>query len=116
MRLPQRQNVNIPEDKIRKYLLSSIHPFGRHKAFFFKNMGFNSEHWETIVSAIRDHAQHSEVARVDATEFGTRYVVEGQLQTPNGRNPVVRVVWFVEKGDTQPRLVTAYPMGGGIHD
>ena len=65
-------------------------------------MGFSSESWETMVFALQDHAQQSDVVRVDDTEFGIRYIVEGQLRTPNGRNPIVRVVWFVEKGDNHP--------------
>ena len=48
------------------------------------------------------------------TEFGTRYTIEGMLRTPDGRRPLVRVVWFVDKGDNRPRLVTAYPVGGSI--
>jgi hypothetical protein len=79
MRLPNRQNVIIPEAKIRRYLLSSTHPYGRHKAAFFKSMGFSFESWETMVLAIRDHPQQSDVVRVDDTGFGTRHILEGQL-------------------------------------
>ncbi len=43
------------------------------------------------------------------TAFGTRYVVEGILHTPDGRTPTVCVVWFVDNGDGVPRLVTAFP-------
>lgn len=113
MGLPNWQNAIIPEAKIRRYLLSSTHPYGRHKATFFKSMGFSSESWEIMVSAIQEHARKSDVVRVDDTEFGTRYIVEGQIRTPNNREPIVRIVWFVEKGDNHPRLVTAYPLGGG---
>jgi hypothetical protein len=114
MKLPNRQKAVIPEAKIREYLLSTSHPYGRHKAAFFKRFGFSAESSGVLVSALREHAERYDVVRVDETEFGTRYIVEGQLRTPDGRAPTVRVVWFVERGDNRPRLVTAYPLGGGI--
>jgi len=64
-----------------------------------------------MASAIREHAERCELVRIVETEYGTRYVVEGELKTPDGRNPVVRIVWFVEKGKSFPHLVTAYPLG-----
>lgn len=114
MRLPNRQRAVVPEAKVRGYLLSTSHPYGRHKAAFFERFGFNSESWEVMASALRAHAEQCDVAQVDDTEFGTRYVVEGQLRTPDNRGPIVRVVWFIEKGDNRPRLVTAYPRGGDM--
>lgn len=114
MKLPNRQKVFIPEAKIREYLLSPSHPYGRHKAAFFKRFGFSAESPGVLASALRAHAEQCDVMRVDETEFGTRYIVEGQLRTPDGRAPTVRVVWFIEKGENRPRLVTVYPVGGGI--
>jgi hypothetical protein len=58
------------------------------------------------------HAEVHEVARVEDSPFGKRYVVEGSVVTPDGRNPLVRAVWFVEVGDDRPQLVTVYPLRG----
>ncbi|MEW6638092.1 MAG: DUF6883 domain-containing protein [Actinomycetota bacterium] len=33
------------------------------------------------------------------------------MRSPDGRDPVIRTVWLVEKGRSHPRLVTAYPGG-----
>jgi hypothetical protein len=114
MKLPNRHKAVIPEAKIREYLLSTSHPYGRHKAAFFQRFGFSAESSGVLTSALRAHAEQCDVVRVDDTEFGTRYIVEGQLITPDGRAPTVRVVWFIEKGGNRPRLVTVYPAGGGI--
>jgi len=67
-----------------------------------------------MASALQAHAEQYEVVRVEDTEFGSRYIVEGPLRAPDGRAPTVRVVWFIEKGDDRPRLVTVYPLGGGM--
>jgi len=56
------------------------------------------------------HAAENEVVKAEQTPFGTRYVVEGPLYTPDGGSVKVRVVWFVEHAETIPRLVTAYPL------
>lgn len=114
MRLPNQQKAIIPETKIREYLLSTSHPYGRYKAAFFKRFGFRTKYWELMASALRVHAEQYEVVRVEDTEFGSRFIVEGPLRAPDGRAPIVRVVWFIEKGDDRPRLVTVYPLAGGI--
>ena len=67
-----------------------------------------------MASGLRLHAEQQEVVRVEDTEFGSRYTVEGRLRAPYGRAPTVRVVWFIEKGDDCPRLVTVYPLEGSM--
>jgi hypothetical protein len=50
--------------------------------------------------------------RVESTHtVGTikSYTIRGLLDTPDERNPTIVVVWFIEKGEDVPRLVTAYP-------
>lgn len=41
---------------------------------------------------------------------GITYVVEGGIKTPSGRQPRVRSVWLVEKGELAPRFIAAYPL------
>lgn len=64
-----------------------------------------------LAEAIKRHASMNEVLRVEASPFGTRYVVEGPLMTPDGRNPLARSIWFIEVGGDAPLLVTVYPVG-----
>ena len=42
---------------------------------------------------------------------GTKYLVDGAIQTPVGERPVVRSIWIIDRGGQSPRLVTAYPQG-----
>jgi hypothetical protein len=110
VKLPNVERAEITEEKITGYLLSVTHRDGRHKAAFFMSYGFAAQNWEVLAKALRQHAAENKLAKTEQTPFGTRYVVEGPLQTPNGRTPLVRVVWFVERGQTVPRLATAYPL------
>lgn len=109
MNLPGLENALVPHEKVEGYLLSLTHAVGRHKARFFSHFGFLAARWEILAEALVRHAAANEVKKADDTEFGTRYTVDGPMEAPDGRRPFVRVVWFVERGETVPRLVTAYP-------
>jgi hypothetical protein len=109
MMLPEFASAVVPEQKIVAYLLSFSHPDGRGKARFFSRFGFHADQWQTFAEALKQHVATHEVAAMEVTPFGTRYVIEGVLATPDGRNPSVRTVWFIVTGETIPHFVTAYP-------
>ena len=110
MRLPQIESVFVPPEKVVDYLLSATHPHGRHKAKFFTALGFLPENWETLADALRRHAAEHDVVKIEATNFGMRFVVECIINTPDGRFPCLRTVWFVDEGEETPRFVTAHPL------
>jgi len=114
LKLPNYENAVISETKITGYLLSTKHRDGRSKAEFFTRLGFSSGAWEELVKALLHHAAENEVAKIEDSPFGTRYIIEGVLSTPDRRGAVVRSVWFIETGEQIPRFVTAYPLQGRI--
>ena len=116
MKLPNLEAAAVPEEKITAYLLSTTHRDGRHKAAFFLGFGFAAAAWQTLAAALLKHAAEHEVARAETTPFGTRYVVEGTIETPRGRTPRIRSVWFLETIQGTPRIVTAYPLEGEDND
>lgn len=109
MKLPNADQAHVDRWKITEYLLSATHPDGASKAKFFLRFGFHLENWEILGVALRKHAVKCAVVKTVESAFGTRYTVEGALETPDGRNPRLRTVWLVEKGSAVPRLITAYP-------
>lgn len=110
MKLPNGPSAVIPREKVRDYLLCATHPHGRSKAAFFTRFGFSAGSWDVLAMALLRHAADHVVAKTEASPFGTRYVVEGILTTPDARTPEVRSVWFIETGEQIPRFVTAYPV------
>ncbi len=112
MKLPNYENALISREKIADYLLSQAHDDGRHKAEFFMHFGFAPESWEALSDALLQNIADREVVRIEASPFGTRYVVEGIIKTPVGRTPLLRSVWFIRNMEETPRLVTAYPLSG----
>ena len=111
MKLPGRHKLRITRAKMANYLLSPTHPSGRYKAVFFQRFGFSLARTDELAEALRSHGAICEVAKVKNSPFGVRYILEGELATPDGRNPVVRSVWFIERGEYAPKLVTVYPVG-----
>src|SRR5688500_15183073 len=93
MLAPNAHLAEVPPSKILDYLLSTEHRTGRGKARFFHAMGFRREDWKTLAEALKQHVVEHHVAGTTASNFGTRYRVEGGLQTPIGKAPQVRSVW-----------------------
>ena len=116
MKLPNVEAAVVSDDKMTGYLLSPTHRDGRHKAAFFLGFGFTGDAGQTLAAALLKHAAEHEVAKVENTPFGTRYVVEGTIETPYGRTPSIRSVWFLETSQVVPRFVTAYPLKGADDD
>ena len=110
MKLPHAERLRVDREKIIGYLLSAVHPEGGGKAEFFARFGFRIEDWEVLAAALRNHGLRHPVVKTVESSYGTRYAVEGELESPDGRNPRVRSIWIVEKGSVVPRLITALPI------
>jgi hypothetical protein len=72
--------------------------------------GFNLENWQVLSMALKNQAAANEVASTVESVYGIRYAVDGKLETPDKRNPMVRTVWIIGKGDIEPRLITVHPV------
>jgi hypothetical protein len=109
MKMPNNEQAFVADNKIDDYLLSDIHIDGKHKAAFFKRFGFDSFEQETFKKSLLDHAKTREVVTTTEDGYGTKYVLECELKTPDERNPCVKSVWIIVNEESDPRLVTAYP-------
>ena len=114
--LAQAEFAVVDKRKITEYLLSFNHPSGRDKAVFFHSFGFHLQAWKELSAALVGHAKENKIWAKKKSSFGVKYMIDGPLQTPDGRNPSVLAIWFVETGENKPRFVTAYPLKGGTND
>lgn len=64
---------------------------------------------EELERSLRELALRGEVIETIRTRHGTKHVVEGIVETPDGRRARLRSVWIAPLGDPRPRFVTAYP-------
>jgi hypothetical protein len=109
-RLPNANLASIPESKIVDYLLSDKHRVGKSKAAFFKSFGFSHERWQELKDALCQHVLKNSLAQMEQTLYGMRYIVDGDLQAPDGSSPRIRSVWFVHTGEIVPKFITAHPL------
>ena len=110
MTVPGVEIAVVEERKVLDYLLAGGHPEGASKAAFFQALGFRRAEWQALVEALQDHARRHQVADIERSPYGTKYIVDGPIRSPDGRAPMVRTVWIVDSGVEIPRLVTAYPL------
>ena len=108
MKVPNAELAVIDGRKLRNYLLSSSHPVGRYKARFFQGLGFNPEDEEHLATGLRA-VLANDVSRTIAIEYGTKYVVPGQLEATSGARASIVTIWIILTGENVPRFVTAYP-------
>ena len=108
--LPGAANAVLPDHKITGYLLEPSHsPEAAAKAQFFNRFGFAQANWQALKQALLDHVRTNHVVSTRSNGFGDNHVVRGVLASPDGRNPDVDAVWFIDANDPTPRFATAYP-------
>lgn len=107
--LPHRDKAYIPPRKVSAYLLSETHAVGKSKAKFFRRLGYNETTSEDLIQRLIGIAQTEPVIEIKLSPYGTKYVIDGTLQTPRGIVVKIRTVWIIETGDNVPRFVTAHP-------
>ena len=111
MKLPNAHLAVVEQGKVVAYLLNPAHPDNGGKAAFFAMLGFDRGDWPRFAAALRRLAVTGEVAKAMESLHGTKYVVDGRIETPTGGSPMVRSVWIVDREFEAARLITAYPRG-----
>jgi hypothetical protein len=95
---------------LTEYLLSERHAIGKAKAKYFRSLGYNDANIDQLQRDLIMIVKSHEITHKVETPFGLKYIVEGQLETPNGPIAQVITVWVVEPIDNRPRFITAYPI------
>ena len=108
-RVPNADRAFIDPRKITHYLLAPNHERGSVKAEFFRRFGFSIADWPRLPEAFSDHLRANNYVSSRAHGSGHAYRVTGRLNTPDGRNPGVVVIWLIRFGESHPRLITAFP-------
>lgn len=110
MKLPNLKNVIISREKLIDYVLSETHATGKFKARFFRKLGFDETNVPLFEKTLRKIAKSQEVADIISSEYGTKYIIDGEIDTPRGKTTRIRTIWIIEKGQISPRFVTVYPV------
>jgi hypothetical protein len=106
--LPNIERAVIPEEKLRDYLLAPTFLVGRHKAAFFRALGYTQENWKAFESDLRGFLRE-EAREKENTKYGTKYEIQGQISGPTGRSARIITAWIVLREEDFPRFITAHP-------
>jgi hypothetical protein len=106
MNLPNADRAYIVREKVI-YLLTT--QAKNDKSGYFKAFGFSRENWETLHAALLVQAEQGIVAKYTKEFDYEKYEVVGALPTPDGRNPTIKSVWYIDGGRDYPRFITANP-------
>jgi hypothetical protein len=101
--------AQVDDRKILDYLLATEHPVGGGKAAFFAAVGYRRDDWTRLRDDLLGLPVRGEVVSKSETRFGQKFVVDGVVQSPNGRMIGLRTVWITDGPGEPPRFVTAYP-------
>jgi hypothetical protein len=74
--------------------------------------GYDPEEPELLERDLKGVGRVGRVRSTEATEWGTKYLVVGSIQAPDGKPLELATVWMVQ-GREVPVLITAYPWRGG---
>ena len=107
--IPNIDAAIIDEAKIKDYLLNLNHSDGRGKAIFFASKGFTVNNSQDFRGMLILHASNNPVSKVQQTEWGTKYVVNGPVNWRDENEFNLTTVWIIENGESFPKLATAYP-------
>lgn len=110
MHLPGREHAYVPQRKLIEYLLSETHAIGKSKAKFFAALGYDQSNADILGRNLLKIAAVGTVTKAVPSAYGTKYVVDGMLETPTVGKVTIRTVWIIENESTDPRFVTAYPV------
>lgn len=109
MKMSNCENSIVKDSKLSNYLLDENHEQGGSKAKFFKSFGFKTEETEILKNSLLQHAIDRNVDSSVENEHGKKYVLKCEITSPDNRNPCIKSVWIIKKGESTPRLVTAIP-------
>ena len=81
MRLPNAEQAFVEMEQITGYVLSTANPSGRSKALFLLRFGFTADAWEVLAEALKRRGNFHDVVRTVETVHGSRYYVDGIVDT-----------------------------------
>lgn len=98
----------VAPNKVRDYLLNPDHPIGGAKARFFLGIGYSWPRVEQLIADLIQHGHRSTVTEEKQSPYGVKFVVDGPLLAPNGREYPIRTVWMEQSPGTLVLLITAH--------
>ena len=108
MKLPNGPLAIVSDQKLFGFLLNEEHETQPgHADLFHRLLGITSDNGETLRSALLNAAATQEATSGAASPYGDKYEIRFEM-TGLRRSYTILSVWMIERGQTNPRLVTAF--------
>ena len=102
------KDLSVAPNKVQDYLLNPDHPIGGAKARFFLSIGYSREHYEQLIVDLIAHGHNAVVTEEKQSLYGVKFVVDGPMLAPNGRQYPIRTVWMEQLPGVLVLLITAH--------
>jgi hypothetical protein len=94
--------------KLVGYVLNPEHEHGKHKAAYFKSIGFTLENHEELANQLK-FSLAGAILR-EESQWGTHYELDIEINLPNNQDKrTIVTAWIRPKGTKEIRLVTVIP-------
>lgn len=108
--MPDFSDPDIPEQKLRDYLLSPTHKDGRHKlALFESRFGVGPDDRERCVELLMEVTRQGTIEDIRERDDCRVYAIRGTVAGVDGQEYEMRVCWKVPREGGRASFVTAYP-------
>lgn len=106
MDVPNPDRAEVDLRKLSNYCLSSTHPVAKHKAALFRAaLGFTAGDAPLLRARILKAAVDEQAVLDRSHQFGNRYRLDFEIDSPSGR-AWVRTAGIVRAGEDFPRPTT----------
>lgn len=106
--MPRGREAIIDRRKLVDYVLSPMHPRGRHKARVFASvLGLGAGEAAVLEAALRQAALSSEAVSTGVDIYGARYQIDFVFRF-RGRSAIITSAWLCPADAGPPRFLTAF--------
>jgi hypothetical protein len=111
--LPEAQNAQIDPKKFDEYSMNPDNPQNRDKWKAFEQIGYDvytpqgrSIGAQNLIEQLRLSLQSAPANQGKTSTYGPRFVVQVEIEGPNGKKGTLVTTWQVDKDKSFPRLIT----------
>ena len=111
--LPEAQNAQIDPKKFDEYSMNPNNPQNGGKWKAFEQIGYDvhtpqgrSTGAQNLIEQLRLALQNAPANQGKTSTYGPRFVVNVEVEGPNGKKGTLVTTWQVDKDKSFPRLIT----------
>jgi hypothetical protein len=113
--LPEAQNAQIDPKKFTEYSMKLDHPQNGGKWKAFEKIGYDvrtpkgrGAGAKDLIEQLRLSLQSAPANQGETTTYGLRFIVNVEVEGPNGKKGTLVTAWQIDKDKSFPKLITNF--------